>query len=192
MGGTRRGHFFLSRNADANGPAAQVEEPDCCGTGMNERQTDVVFKRIDTPVQPRRFVSGIAIDSRDSTGNTAFVSFSGYNAYTPTTPGHVFKAVFNPTTGTATWTNLDFNIGDLPILDVEVDPATGDLYAAYDYGVLRLRVGTTTWVRAADGLPKVLVYELALTGGKKAGDRTLYAATHGRGGFRIELPKAHD
>jgi hypothetical protein len=190
--GTRRGRIFISKNADADNPAAQVQEPDCCGTGMNERQTDVTFTRIDTPVQPRRFPSGIAIDPRDPSGNTAFVSFSGYNAYTPTTPGHLFKAVFNPATGTATWTTLDFNIGDLPILDVEVDPATGDLYAAYDYGVLRLRAGTTTWVRAADRLPKVAVYELALTGGKKAGDRTLYAATHGRGGFRLELPKARD
>jgi len=35
-------------------------------------------------------------------------------------------------------TNLDNGLGDLPILDVELDPATGDLYAAHDYGVLRL------------------------------------------------------
>jgi hypothetical protein len=190
--GTRRGRIFVSKNADANNPANQVQEPDCCGTGMNERQTDVVLTRIDTPAQPRRFPSGIAIDPRDPSGNTAFVSFSGYNAYTPTTPGHVFKAVYDPATGTATWTNLDNGLGDLPILDVEVDPATGDLYAAYDYGVLRLRAGSDAWVRAADGLPKVAVYELALTGGRKAGDRTLYAATHGRGGFRLELPRAHD
>ena len=71
----------------------------------------------------------------------------------------------------------------------ELDPATGDLYAAHDYGVLRLPAGGTSWVRAADRLPKVAVFELSLTGGKKGGDRTLYAATHGRGGYRIDLPK---
>src|SRR5215204_1131435 len=65
-------------------------------------------------------------------------------------------------------------------------PAT---YAAHDYGVLRLPAGGSSWVRAADGLPKVAVFELSLTGGKKAGDRTLYAATHGRGAYRIDLPK---
>ena len=33
----------------------------------------------------------------------AFVSFSGYNAYTPTTPGHVFDVTYDPASGTATW-----------------------------------------------------------------------------------------
>jgi hypothetical protein len=185
---TRRGRVFVVKNADSDDPSKVVSEPDPLVTGFLKTQTDVEFKRIDTPAQPMRFVSGIAVDPRDASGNTAFVSFSGYNAYTPATPGHVFKVVYDPTTGTASWTNLDHGLGDLPILDVEVDPATGDLYAAYDYGVLRLPAGKTAWVRAADGLPKVAVFELALTGGKKPGDRTLYAATHGRGGFRLELP----
>jgi hypothetical protein len=186
--GTRRGRVFIVRNADSNDPTKVTSAPDPLGTGVLKTQTDVEFKRIDTAAQPMRFVSGISIDSRDASGNTAFVSFSGYNAYTPATPGHVYKAVYDPATGTATWTNLDGNLGDLPILDVEVDPATGDLYAAHDYGVLRLPAGSSTWVRAADGLPKVAVFELSLTGGKKAGDRTLYAATHGRGAYRISLP----
>jgi hypothetical protein len=186
--GTRRGRVFIATNADSNDPAKLTSAPDPLGTGVLKTQTDVEFERIDTPAQPMRFVSGIAIDPRDAGGNTAFVSFSGYNAYTPATPGHVYKAVYNPATGTATWMNLDGNLGDLPILDIEVDPATGDLYAAYDYGVLRLPAGASAWVRAADGLPKVAVFELSLTGGKKAGDRTLYAATHGRGGYRIALP----
>ena len=185
---TRRGRVFIAKNADSNDPTKVVSEPDPLVTGFLKTQTDVEFKRIDTPAQPMRFISGISVDPRDPSGNTAFVSFSGYNAYTPPTPGHVFKAVYNPATGTATWTNLDHDLGDLPILDVEVDAATGDLYAAHDYGVLRLPAGATAWVRAADGLPKVAVYELSLTGGRRAGDRTLYAATHGRGGFRIDLP----
>jgi hypothetical protein len=35
----------------------------------------------------------------------------------------------------------------------------------------------------------VAVYGLTLAGGKKASDRVLYAATHGRGVWRIQLPK---
>jgi hypothetical protein len=186
---TRRGRVFIAKNADSNDPTKVTSAPDPLGTGVLKTQTDVEFKRIDTPAQPMRFISGISIDPRDASGNTAYVSFSGYNAYTPATPGHVYKAVYNPATGTATWTNLDNGLGDLPILDVELDPATGDLYAAHDYGVLRLPAGGSSWVRAADGLPKVAVFELSLTGGKKAGDRTLYAATHGRGAYRIDLPK---
>jgi hypothetical protein len=186
--GTRRGRVFIVKNADSNDPTKVTSAPDPLGTGVLKTQTDVDFKRIDTAAQPMRFVSGISIDPRDASGNTAFVSFSGYSAYTPATPGHVYKAVYDPGTGTATWTNMDGNLGDLPILDIEVDSATGDLYAAHDYGVLRLPAGSSTWVRAADGLPKVAVFELSLTGGKKAGDRTLYAATHGRGAYRISLP----
>jgi hypothetical protein len=184
--GTRRGRIWVSKNADANDPAAVVQEPDCCGTGMNERQSDVTFTRVDTPAQPRRFPSGISVDPRDPTGNTAYISFSGYEAYSPGQPGHVFKIVFNPTTATATWTDLSHDLGDLPITDVEIDAATGDLYASYDWGVLRLRNGSTNWVEAGSGLPKVATYELSqanLPGGR----RVIYAATHGRGAFRLIL-----
>jgi hypothetical protein len=120
-----------------------------------------VFRRIDTLAQPRRFPSGISVDPRDATGNTAYISFSGYETYSPGQPGHVFKAVYNPASGTATWTDLSFNLGDLPITDVELDAPTGDLSASSDWGVLRLPAGGTAWVDASRGLPKVAIYELS-------------------------------
>ena len=142
-------------------------------------------------VRPRRFPSGISVDPRDPTGNTAYISFSGYNAYTPNQPGHVFKVVFHPGatpgTGTATWTDLSFDLGDLPITDVEVDGPTGDLYASYDWGVLRLPAGGTSWVDASRGLPKVAIYELSQAAIPRSNKRVIYAATHGRGGFRLIL-----
>jgi hypothetical protein len=184
--GTRRGRIFVSKNADANDPANVVTEPDCCDTGGIKRQTDVSFTRIDAPAQPRRYPSGISVDPRDPTGNTAFISFSGYNAYTPTTPGHVFKVVFNPATGTATWTDLSYDLGDLPITDVELDAATGDLYASHDWGVLRLPADGTSWIDASRGLPEVAVYELSQAHAGQ-GKRVIYAATHGRGGYRLVL-----
>ena len=159
--GTRRGRIWVTKNADSTNAAAVVQEPDCCGTGFNERQSDVDFDRVDTPVQPRRFPSGISVDPRDPTGNTAYISFSGYEAYSPGQPGHVFKAVYNPATGTATWTDLSGNLGDLPITDIELDAPTGDLYASYDWGVLRLPSGGTNWIDADRGLPEVAIYELS-------------------------------
>ena len=168
--GTRRGRIFVSQNASASNPA------------------DVTYTRIDTPAQPRRYPSGISVDTTDP--NHAIVSFSGYDAYTPTTPGHVFDVHFNPGTGTATWTDISHDLGDQPVLDVALDAATDDIYASTDFGVDRLAAGTTTWIPAADGLPPVAVYDLTLTpGGKKTTDRVLYAATHGRGAYRIQLPK---
>ena len=81
---TRIGRVFVSKNADL-------------ATARN-----VAFSRIDTPTTPGRFVSGIAVDPADA--NHAWVSYSGYNAYTPATKGHVFDVHFNPNTGTATGT----------------------------------------------------------------------------------------
>jgi len=148
----------------------------------------VTYTRIDTPAQPRRYPSGISVDPTDS--NHAVISFSGYDAYTPTTPGHVFDVRFDPGAGTAVWTDISNDLGDQPVLDVELDAATGDVYAATDFGVVRLAEGTSTWIVAADKLPPVAVYDLMLVTGKKSGDRLLYAGTHGRGGYRLELPKA--
>ena len=162
--GTRIGRVFVSKNA--NSPKAQ----------------NVSFTRIDTATQPQRFVSGIAIDPANP--NHAFVSFSGYEAYTPTQPGHVFDVTFNPGSGTATWTNISHNIGDQPITDVVLDDVTGDLYASTDFGVLRLENGTNTWTDAASGLPPVATYGLTID----SGARVLYAATHGRGAWVLDLP----
>ena len=162
--GTRVGRVFVSKNANSAQPQA------------------VTYQRIDTSSQPGRFVSGIAIDPANP--NHAFVSFSGYDAYTPSQPGHVFDVTFDPNTGSATWTNISSNIGDQPITDIAFDDATGDLYASTDFGVLRRAFGETQWTDAAGGLPPVATYGLTID----TGARVLYAATHGRGAWVLDLP----
>ena len=156
----------------------------------------MVWTRIDDgqsahPVSPQRFPSGISVDANDP--NHAIVSYSGYDAYavaagTPT--GHVFDVHYNPATHSATWTNISYDLGDQPITNVQLDSATGDIYVGTDFGVWELAHGTTSWAPASDGLPTVAVYGLTLAGGKKPGDRVLYAATHGRGVWRLQLPDA--
>ena len=103
----------------------------------------------------------------------------------------MFDVHYNPVAGTATWNDITGDLGDQPILDAAYDAATGDIYVSTDFGVNRLAAGTSSWITAADSLPPVAVYGLTLTpGGKKTTDRVLYAATHGRGAYRIQLPKA--
>ena len=46
-------------------------------------------------------------------------------------------------TGTATWTDVSYDLGDIPINDVVRDDVTGDLYAASDFGVFRLLAGVS-------------------------------------------------
>ena len=160
---TRIGRVFVSKNAGAS-PGA------------------VSFDRIDTGSTPGRFVSGIAVDPRRP--NHAFVSYSGYNVYTPGTPGHVFEVQYDPATGKATFEDISHNLGDQPVTGVAYDRASGDVYAATDFGVSRLPEGSRQWEDAAPGLPAVAVYGLTLS--EEA--RTLYAATHGRGAYALRLP----
>jgi hypothetical protein len=159
---TRRGRVFISKNADA-APAS------------------VAFTRIDTIAQPRRFVSGISIDPDNP--YHAYVSFSGYNAYTPATSGHVFEVLFNPAKGTAAWKDLSYDLGDQPITGVAFDADNGDVFAATDQGVLMLARGGSSWSPAAPHLPPGAVYGLTID----SDARLLYAATHGRGIWRLKL-----
>jgi hypothetical protein len=60
----------------------------------------------------------------------------------------------------------------------------GDLYAASDFGVMRLSNGATSWVVAGSGLPMVEVAGLTIV----PEARLLYAATHGRSAWALTLP----
>jgi hypothetical protein len=161
---TRIGRLFVTGDANAASPA------------------DVAWDRLDTDSTPGRFISGISIDP--SNPNHAWVSYSGYSAYTPDTPGHVFEVTWDPSTHHATFTDRSYDLGDVPVTDVVFDAATGDVYASTDWAVLKLTHGTTAWVTAATGLPPVATYGLSLT----PGSRTLWAATHGRGAWKLALP----
>ena len=127
-------------------------------------------------------MSGLYIDSGNP--NRAWISYSGYNASTPTTPGHVFEVVYNPGTGTATWTDRSYDAGDTPITDVVRDDATGDIYASSDFGVFLLAAGTTSWTGAGPGMPNVEVAGLTIV----PSVRKLYAATHGLAAWSLKLP----
>lgn len=161
---TTTGRVFVSTNIDAANPA------------------DVRWTRLDDDVanDPNRFVSSIAVDPTNPL--RAYVSYSGFTATTPSTPGHVF-AVELAGSGVATWTNLSHDLADMPITDLVRDDVRGDLYASTDFGVLRLTSGTTTWTLAAPGMPNVEVAGLTIVSDK----RILYAATHGLSAWRMNL-----
>ena len=147
-------------------------------------QDNVTYTRVDSlaPNDPERFISSVYIDPANK--NHVWVSYSGYNAHTPSTPGHVFEVTFNPGGPSATWTDLSYNLADLPITDLVRDDKTGDLYAASDFGVMKLANGGSTWTEAGGGLPKVEVSALTIV----PNARLLYAATHGRSAWKLQLP----
>ena len=115
---TRIGRLWVRKDADAANPR------------------NVHFWRIHTAATPGRFVSGIAIDPRDP--NHAWISYSGYGAYTPGTLQHVIEARFDAKSHTASFVDRSYDIGDQPITGLALNEDNGDLYAASDFGVLRL------------------------------------------------------
>ncbi|MEU4643631.1 sialidase family protein [Micromonospora sp. NPDC023814] len=158
---TSTGRVFVSRNVDAE-PASAV-----------------TWTRIDTAATPNRFVTSIHVDPADPA--RAWVSYSGFNSNTPATVGHAFEVKLAG--AGATWAGRSYDFGDQPITDLVRDDVTGDLYAATDFGVLRLGRGSTTWVKAARGMPNVEVAGLTVVPGK----RVLYAASHGLGAWQLAL-----
>ena len=160
---TTTGRLFISTNVDADDPRR------------------VTWRRLDTEarIDPNRFVSSIYV--HPDVRGTAFVSYSGYSASTPTTPGHVFKVQWDGSR--ARWTDMSANLDDLPVTDLVRDDVTRDLYASSDFGVVRRAAGTRTWLLAAPGMPRVEVAGLTIL----PEERILYAASHGRSAWRLDL-----
>jgi len=177
---TSTGRVFVSKNVNAE---PVVEFPPEPGLGTRRVATSVTWSRIDlpSPATPSRYITSIYVDPAD--GNHAWVSYSGYNSNAP--GGHLFEVDFNPATGTATWTNIDHDWGDLPVGDLVYDDVTGDLYASSDFGVSKLEDGDTSWVLAGSGMPNVTVPGLTIV----PEERRLFAATHGLSAWYLNLPR---
>jgi len=162
---TGAGRVFISDNIDAAAPS-------------------VLWNRLDpsAPNDPARAISQIAVDPTNA--NHAWIGYNGYDVNTPAQPGHVFN-VTRTGPSTATWVNISFNLPDFPITALVRDDKTGDLYAASDFGVMKLPFGTTVWVVAGSGLPMVECPGLTID----SAARVLYVATHGRSGWSMDLGK---
>ena len=191
---TSAGRIFVTHNADAADPAT------------------VTWHRIDSSTSghsPTRFPSAIYADPADP--SHAWISYSGYNAVTPTTPGHVFDVHENGSaTGSGIFTNLNVesgtsafptptNDGDLPVSDIVRDDATQTLYVSTDFGVLRGDADGTGGWHVTAGMPRYEVMHLAIQPSSrdpvcKGGGpckRILYAATHSQGIWKMNLGGVH-
>jgi hypothetical protein len=184
---TSAGRIFVAHNGDATDPAT------------------VVWHRIDNATSPTRFPSSIYPDGND-TGH-AWITYSGYNASTPTTPGHVFSVLEGgPAPGSGTFTNLNLESGtsgfptptgdgDLPASDVVRDDQTGKLYVSTDFGVLWNNGNQRGNWHVTQGMPRFEVMHLEIQPsarvptcvGTPQCPRVLYAATHSQGVWKMTL-----
>ncbi len=104
---------------------------------------------------PTRPVSSIAVDN--SNNQVAYVAYSGFNAATPSQPGHIFSTH----DGGQTWVNISGDLPDVPVNSLKMDPLNAQvLYAGTDVGPLVTLNGGTTWAPLGSGFPLVAVGEI--------------------------------
>ena len=162
--------------ADTGAAASCLEEREQRGSG----ERDVHADRHAEP--PSRVPVAFSVDPTNP--NHAIVTYSGYNATRARRrrPGHVFDVVYNPAIGTATWTDISYDLGDQPVNDVvrrreratctcrPTSASTGERDAQLGTGRRRPAAGHRFRAHA---------------GPTKRGARLLYVATHGRGAYRL-------
>jgi photosystem II stability/assembly factor-like uncharacterized protein len=133
---------------------------------------------IDKAPLPNRAVTQVWPLGSDTTGNTVYATFSGFNGATPAQPGHVFKSTNG--LGAATWTDISGDLPDIPTNAIAIDEKTGTIYVGNDIGVFQTLDGGAHWTHLDNGMPNVAVFGLAIDKNGR-----LVAATHGRGMFEL-------
>lgn len=133
-------------------------------------------------VTPRAgFVSSIAFDPVDH--RTVYATYAGFGG----------RHVWRSRDGGASWTSIDGegaeSIPDIPVHSIVVDPRDSRrLYLGSDLGVFVSLNGGGTWLAERDGMPAAVTEHLVIT--PRASGWSLFAFTHGRGVWRVDLDPA--
>ena len=140
-------------------------------------------------------ISGVAIDTSDTTGNTAYVTVMGFTGG----PGHVWQT----TNAGTTWTDwTDFGgaapLPDSPANAVVIDPSARMVYVGTDVGVFQsstfapawTELGPTAISQQSGFLPNVAVTALAIF--NSGVQKLLRASTYGRGVWEFDLAATPD
>jgi hypothetical protein len=114
-----------------------------------------------------------------------YATISTFNGPAPAV-GHVFRS----DNFGATWTSIDGSgatgIPDVPVHAIAVDPTDNQrLYVGTDIGVFVSLDGGANWARENTGFANVIVESLSI---KNTAPRYLFAYTHGRSVYRVQLP----
>jgi hypothetical protein len=128
---------------------------------------------------PNRYISGVTVDRTDPAH--AYAVFGGFSRRW--VPGGGVGHVFETTNGGQSWTDISGNLPDIPGDALVLRHA--QLALGTDQGVFTASEGqgsATTWSRLGTGLPNAVVDDLTAGPGGY-----IYAATHGRGVWRISF-----
>lgn len=123
---------------------------------------------------PDRWVTRVKADPLVANG--VFVTLSGYRYGED--DGHVYYSDNNG----SSWTDITYDLPDIPVNDVEVTELEG-IVIATDIGVFKIDdVSDSTWEPFGENLPSVVVTDLFMNNYQSA---YIYAATYGRSSYKM-------
>jgi hypothetical protein len=137
-------------------------------------------------------VLGIALDPSVPSANlpVGYAAVGGFNANTPTTPGHVFQVTCTANCGSFTWADKTGDLPDIPVDSIIVNPnQPQQVFAGTDWGVYYtddITVASPMWQRFENGLPHAMVWDMQID----RGSTTLSVWTRSRGAYAYPLPGA--
>ena len=127
---------------------------------------------------PNRYVGGVAIDA----SGDLYLAMNGFSRRFTEGPGAGIGHIFKSTDGGENWTDIGgAGFPDIPANSIKV-LASGTIVVGTDLGVVSSADGGATWNRLGGNFPATVVMDV-----EPGPDGNLYAATHGRGIWRIDV-----
>ena len=161
------------------------------GTGV-QAQANWVNVTGNNAVLPNRPVLGIALDPSVSAANVpvGYASIGGFNANTPSTPGHLFQVTCAASCASFTWVDKTGNLPDIPADSVIVNPKwPQQVFVGTDFGLYftdDITAASPSWQRFENGLPHAMIWDMSID----RGSTTLAVWTRSRGAWVWPLPAA--
>ena len=155
-------------------------------TGGSAYFSDATNNGPQGSINPNQFpISGVATDSSDASGKTAYVTIMGFTGGA----GHVWKT----TDAGADWTDFTANLPDSPVNAVVIYPPMQQVFVATDVGVFASPTSAPNWTELGSNpstdqpgyLPNVAVTALSIF--HYGSQQLLRAATYGRGIWEFNL-----
>ena len=127
---------------------------------------------------PTRYVGGVAVGPNGE----VYASINGFSRRFTEGEGAGVGHVFRYNSATQTWADISANFPDVPANSIQA-LSNGALVVATDLAVLYRAPGASSWQRLGSGLPLTVALDVEL-----GPDGNIYAATHGRGIWRVAAP----
>jgi len=140
---------------------------------MKSTNAGATFSSIKTNL-PNYTITDIAFNPNDD--DNIFVTYNRYQ--------NDGSKIFMTINGGVNWTNITYNLGNMPLRNVVVDHTKpGNIYVGAEIGVYTKTISDTAWTLYTPGLPNSTIKELEVVNGSN----TLRAAIWGRGLWEYSL-----